>query len=289
MAQAEDENWPNGYTFNVTRDIANYISHNPQGVLIPPPAEHSGPLLLAPGALGTILHSLWDETVTPKRLKWVYVKTYPEEKFGYLYKLSIPHIAISSHKAGKWTVACADLGKNPLTTTAKNANQLLASGVRELLLHKAQGSEEDFVWTGTEATFPEVGRVRNFLRATPCNANPASTSENEGGDAQYNTILCVDGFDIATKTGATPMILTSPLPPLGPPTGVPVDVAFELVVDGKRHPNSYARLPTIGPFRDWALANSVAVKISWADEQGKRRSTSLQKTHNQSQYPNSTV
>jgi hypothetical protein len=53
------------------------------------------------------------------------------------------------------------------------------------------------------------------------------------------------------------------------------NVTFEVRLDWKPHPYSYARLPLIGPFADWDRANSWAVSIDWTDAAGKHRSKYL--------------
>lgn len=39
--------------------------------------------------------------------------------------------------------------------------------------------------------------------------------------------------------------------------GMKVFVVCEVTLDGKPHPTPYARLPTVGPFSDWNLVNTI--------------------------------
>ncbi|KAG9197184.1 hypothetical protein G6514_002207 [Epicoccum nigrum] len=54
-----------------------------------------------------------------------------------------------------------------------------------------------------------------------------------------------------------------------PPEGTPVYTRFEVRLDWKAHPNSWARLPDVGPFGDWERANGWAFSIDWKDQSGK--------------------
>ncbi|KAF2018388.1 hypothetical protein BU24DRAFT_491356 [Aaosphaeria arxii CBS 175.79] len=49
-------------------------------------------------------------------------------------------------------------------------------------------------------------------------------------------------------------------------------LVFEVRLDGKPHSRSWARLPHIGPFTNWNIANSWALRIEWRDPQGSWRS-----------------
>ncbi|CAN9100264.1 unnamed protein product [Alternaria alternata] len=49
------------------------------------------------------------------------------------------------------------------------------------------------------------------------------------------------------------------------------NITFEVRLDWKPHPYSWARLPLIGPFKDWDRANSWAIVIEWVDKSGQNR------------------
>jgi hypothetical protein len=53
-----------------------------------------------------------------------------------------------------------------------------------------------------------------------------------------------------------------------PPSGSQVQMVFEVRLDGKPHPHSWARLPKIGPFEDWDQANSWALRYEWEYPEG---------------------
>lgn len=56
----------------------------------------------------------------------------------------------------------------------------------------------------------------------------------------------------------------------GPQPGDSFHLTFEIRLDGS-HPYSWACLPTLGPFVDWDLANSVALRIAWTSRGGIKR------------------
>jgi hypothetical protein len=55
----------------------------------------------------------------------------------------------------------------------------------------------------------------------------------------------------------------------GPPAGTWVYPVFELTTDGTAHAVPWSRLPSIGPFSDWAEALSLALKIEWRRADGQ--------------------
>ncbi|KAH5747784.1 hypothetical protein HBI17_126290 [Parastagonospora nodorum] len=60
-----------------------------------------------------------------------------------------------------------------------------------------------------------------------------------------------------------------------PAEGSFFNVTFEVRLDWKPHPFSWARLPLVGPFQDWDRANSWAISINWEDAGGNHRSKYL--------------
>ncbi|KAF2793811.1 hypothetical protein K505DRAFT_337462 [Melanomma pulvis-pyrius CBS 109.77] len=49
----------------------------------------------------------------------------------------------------------------------------------------------------------------------------------------------------------------------GPVAGTPYQLIFEVRKDGTPHPQSWTRLPEVGPFKNWNQARSWAVRIEW--------------------------
>lgn len=60
-----------------------------------------------------------------------------------------------------------------------------------------------------------------------------------------------------------------------PPEGIEVHTRFEVRLDWKAHPNSWARLPDVGPYYDWDRANGWAFSVDWKDSSGTPRSRYL--------------
>jgi hypothetical protein len=48
-----------------------------------------------------------------------------------------------------------------------------------------------------------------------------------------------------------------------------LQLVFEVRLDGKPHPRSWARLPRVGPFMNWSIADSWALRIEWKDPNGE--------------------
>jgi hypothetical protein len=51
-----------------------------------------------------------------------------------------------------------------------------------------------------------------------------------------------------------------------PIPGSTYNITIEVRTDWKPHPFSWARLPLIGPFKDWDRANSWAIAMHWVDK-----------------------
>ncbi|KAG9512600.1 hypothetical protein KCU93_g10300, partial [Aureobasidium melanogenum] len=51
---------------------------------------------------------------------------------------------------------------------------------------------------------------------------------------------------------------------VGPPVGVDATVCVEIMHNGAYHPNNWAGLPTVGPWKNWNRANSLAIRLEWA-------------------------
>ena len=60
-----------------------------------------------------------------------------------------------------------------------------------------------------------------------------------------------------------------------PIPGSTYNITIEVRTDWKPHPFSWARLPLIGPFKDWDRANSWAIAMHWIDKDGNDRSRYL--------------
>ncbi|KAF2125477.1 hypothetical protein P153DRAFT_113999 [Dothidotthia symphoricarpi CBS 119687] len=67
----------------------------------------------------------------------------------------------------------------------------------------------------------------------------------------------------------------------GPIAGTPYQLVFEVCKDGTPHPQSWSRLPEVGPFKNWNQARSWAVRIEWENPKnsGKWQFTYLQAGH----------
>jgi hypothetical protein len=61
-----------------------------------------------------------------------------------------------------------------------------------------------------------------------------------------------------------------------PRQGTLYHVVFELRLDGKRHPKSYARLPTVTSLMNQDIANSWALRVEWQNPSGQTQSRYLQ-------------
>jgi hypothetical protein len=53
-------------------------------------------------------------------------------------------------------------------------------------------------------------------------------------------------------------------------------VVFEVRLDGKPHPKSYGRLPTVKAFKNQDIANSWALRVEWNTPSGENKSRYIQ-------------
>ena len=120
----------------------------------------------------------------------------------------------------------------------------------------AEPQEEKTIWTAIES---EALKVTNYIRSS-------RTAQAHGGAARGNPTL-----KILTINGPQGKLFTLNVPAKdpGPSLGDPVFVCFEVMHGGKPHLIPWARLPQVCRFPDVDLANSLAVKITWSDKEGK--------------------
>ncbi|KAK6003465.1 hypothetical protein QM012_009236 [Aureobasidium pullulans] len=50
-----------------------------------------------------------------------------------------------------------------------------------------------------------------------------------------------------------------------PPEGVRVSAVFEIMDDGKQHEVPWARVPTVGMYRNWSAANALGLRFEWKE------------------------
>ncbi len=113
------------------------------------------------------------------------------------------------------------------------------------------------LWIRSEAHMPGVGPVANFRKTTTTLMGPVNQS---GMKVFFN----IQNFAFRiTKTE-------------GPAPGTPITVVFELMLDGSPHPRPWARLPKVGCFEDWNLANSIGVRVEWSEKNGGPQAMTLQ-------------
>lgn len=61
-----------------------------------------------------------------------------------------------------------------------------------------------------------------------------------------------------------------------PSTKAEVTIVFEIMHNNAPHPYTWARLPDFGPYSDWHIANTLAIRIEW-QEQGQWKYRYIQK------------
>ena len=145
------------------------------------------------------------------------------------------------------------------------------------------------LWIRTEAEIPGIGQVVNLKRAMCCTIT-LPLVQGEKHDNPQNFVMVMNARSTGGTSAAVGAInFSAPPPPIGPPLGTEVNLTLEVRVDGKSHPNSYVRVPTVGPFKDWTLANSVAVRINWANSSGRRVGLFLTKDRNRARFTGSST
>lgn len=113
------------------------------------------------------------------------------------------------------------------------------------------------LWIHSKATHPGVGVVVNFRKATPVRCR--TVDEHHGprvftlmGDRQSRQL------EIRFPKGQ------------GPEDNTLIQVVWEFLENGQKHPKCWARLPDVGCFKDWSLMNSYACRAEWTGNDGDR-------------------
>lgn len=127
---------------------------------------------------------------------------------------------------------------------------------------------EKILWVRTQADVSGAGSVVNFRRTAPFKVGPTQRSDQKD--------IFKMNASAHFQSGVLKKFCVRVTDPNPPNIGDRVQVVFELMRNGERHPRCWARLPTIGPFRDWQLANSLALKVEWQDTNGSTRVRYLQ-------------
>jgi hypothetical protein len=132
---------------------------------------------------------------------------------------------------------------------------------------------EKALWLRTDATIQlqtkEIVPVAKFRRTTPERlSNIQKTKEG----ARIG-VLSISGYQFEGKTN---IVFRSDVSKVdgfdAPRENDSFQLVFEVRLDGKPHQKSWARLPHIGPFMNWDIANSWALRIEWRDPQEHWRS-----------------
>jgi hypothetical protein len=142
------------------------------------------------------------------------------------------------------------------------------------------GMHESSQWLRTDGSMPgksgEAIPISNFIRAAP---KRATLSKDTNGKLLVIHSIARPGVE--DKAGYSFRITRTALNDsvfddiAWPAEGTFYNVKFEVRLDWKPHPYSWARLPLYGPFEDWDRANSWALCIEWTDKTGQHRSRYL--------------
>ena len=65
----------------------------------------------------------------------------------------------------------------------------------------------------------------------------------------------------------------------GPDYGTPIQVVFEIRMDGQIQPDHLSRMPLVGPFDDWFDALTVGMHIEWQDRSNNTLTRPVQLDH----------
>ena len=129
--------------------------------------------------------------------------------------------------------------------------------------------------------------VANFLRATPKRATlVVDISKKDTKVLEIFTLLRAETsteakFHLHISKTLTKDEATTNFNDISyPKEGRFFDITFEVRLDWKPHPYSWARLPLVGCFDDWDRANSWALKIGWIDSLGTHRTRYIQSVLN---------
>ena len=124
---------------------------------------------------------------------------------------------------------------------------------RQLAINSSD--REKVLWIKTTMPTEDCGRIINFQRTRPMQVAKGRVVFT------INSEKTKDAFKI----------------PIPAKDGTVVDVVFEIREDGKPHPRSLVRLPTVGPTEDWDRANSLALCATWKDADGNGRTRYFQR------------
>lgn len=116
---------------------------------------------------------------------------------------------------------------------------------------------ERTLWFRTEGVV-DGARVANFQGATPFRTYGKKDSIS---GVSYVVLLTMHGT-LERGRGDLHIEVNAEDQPL-PPVDALVRVVFELQLDGQVHDLCWARLPLVGCFDDWAMANALALRIEW--------------------------
>lgn len=173
--------------------------------------------------------------------------------FNKIIANSLDVCAAAAQTMPRWPGGCSRVGQNAFGAS-RGVN------IVSPLYTFHDNRDEKMVWTRLELDLPGFGKITNYRRGTAVRA-----IIREKSTVTQLLLFGIRGLD----DNSSVYCYGNPGDEDCPPEGAELQVVFEVAPDGKEHPLSYARVPAIGPFRDWSQANRLALRIEWKDNEGK--------------------